>query len=67
MDQAIVELLIDAEQRRFRETHPKSPAAWEDTRTPDEIIAEIEQLGREADEAIAELKRLIGSRLLLRR
>ena len=31
-----------------------------DTRTPGEILAEIERLGREADNAIAELKRLIN-------
>jgi type I restriction enzyme M protein len=31
-----------------------------DTRTPAEILAEIERLGREADAAIAELKRLIN-------
>jgi hypothetical protein len=30
-----------------------------DTRTPAEILAEIERLGKEADAAIAELKRLI--------
>jgi type I restriction enzyme M protein len=31
-----------------------------DTRTPAEILAEIERLGREADAAIAELKRLLA-------
>jgi type I restriction enzyme M protein len=30
-----------------------------DTRTPAEILAEIERLGQEADAAIAELRRLI--------
>jgi len=31
-----------------------------DTRTPTEILAEIERLGKEADAAIAELRRLIN-------